>query len=132
MKYCLDTTALAIHVFEEDGAETVQHLLSDLENDICVSALSLLELGMLLKKQGAAAKVPTYWETYEEMFDIVAVDMQIVQASWKLREQIKTRLPLSQAIVAATAQIHGATLVHNDPLLSQLPTRSISQLRLGK
>lgn len=131
MNYLLDTTALVAHALREAGADEVQALIADEENDLFMSALSFFELAGVLKKQGATGKIPIYWETYGQIAEVVPADALPSQAAWNLRRKTGKRLPMADAIiVAATAQARNATLVHRNEHLAQIPEKIIPQIRL--
>ncbi len=128
----LDSSALVIHALGEPGSAKVQALIADESNDILISALSLFELAGILKRHGAVAEIPAYWTAYRECTEVVAVDGALAQAAWELRETIGQRLPIADAIIAATAQGRGATLVHRDQHLAAIPAERLAQLLLAK
>jgi predicted nucleic acid-binding protein len=130
MTFVLDSSALVAHALNLTGANEVQALLDDDEHEILLSALSLFELAGVLKQQGAKAKIPVYWETYRECATVVPADAVIIEAAWRLRERVGQRIPMADAVIAATAQTRSGTLVHRDQHLAQIPQRLLPQVRL--
>jgi predicted nucleic acid-binding protein len=47
-----------------------------------------------------------------------------------LRAATRPRLPLVDALIAASAKQHGAVLVHRDPHMATIPTSLVSQQML--
>ena len=127
----LDSSALVAHALRLPGATEVQVLLEDESNEILLSSLSLFELAGVLKLHGASATIAEYWRTYREIAsEVLAPDADLVQAAWELREKIGRRIPITDAIIAATAQSHDATLVHRDQHLAVIPISTLPQLIL--
>jgi predicted nucleic acid-binding protein len=130
LSYLLDTTALVAHALDEAGGKSVQALFDDGEHALYISALSLFELAGVLKSNGAADKIPACWETYRQTTEVVPVDAGLAQMAWELRESARDRIPISDAIIAATARSRGATLVHRDRHLALIPPGVVRQLQL--
>ncbi|MEP6955503.1 MAG: PIN domain-containing protein [Chthoniobacterales bacterium] len=130
MKYLFDSSALLAHALQEAGADEVQALIGDDSNDLFLSVLSFFELAASLKRQGAAVQIGIYWETYRQIATAISVNREITEEAWNLREQVAQRLPITDAIVAATARAQGATLVHRDRHLAAIPESLLPQLRL--
>ncbi len=127
----LDSSALVAHALRLPGATEVQALLEDESNEIFLNSLSLFELAGVLKLHGAGATIVEYWRTYREIASgVLAPDADLVQAAWELREKIGQRIPITDAIIAATAQSRGATLVHRDRHLAMIPISTLPQLIL--
>ena len=131
MKHVLDTTALVAHALAEEGAGTVQAIIADEANDILLSAVSLFELAGVLKMNGSADQIPVYWEAYRQIAEVVPVDAALAMGAWDLREEVGERIPIADAIIAATARQRGATLVHRDKHLAQIPETMIPQIRIA-
>lgn len=130
MKYFLDTTALVVHAMKEPGATEVQSLIANEKNDLFVSSLSLFELAGVLKRNGVARLVPVMWETYQKIAEVVPVDSHLACCAWELRLKTGKRLPIADAVIAASAKMLGATLVHRDDHLAQVPKSVVPQIRL--
>jgi predicted nucleic acid-binding protein len=130
LKYVLDTSALVAYALDQRGADEVEAFIRDSANQLFISALSLFDLAGVLKKEGGSAHVVVHWQTYRQLADIIPVDATLAEAAWELREKIGTRLPMADAVIAATAQSLGATLVHRDQHLAAIPVALIPQFRL--
>ena len=127
----LDSSALVAHALHLAGAAEVQALLEDEAGEILLSSLSLFELAGTLKLHGAGEFIEEYWRTYREIAsEVLAPNADLVQAAWQLREKVGQRIPMADAIIAATAQSRGATLVHRDQHLAAVPTAMIPQIVL--
>jgi predicted nucleic acid-binding protein len=59
-----------------------------------------------------------------------ATDVTIAQAAIRLRVTTLQRLPTIDSLIAATAAVHGLTLVHRDPHLAAIPTSVLKQIKL--
>ncbi len=113
----LDTTALLAHFRNEPGAEQVQAILDDRNQDILISAVSITEFARRLEALGAPlAEARTIALEYAGLADmVVPVDTAIAIRAFELGSACATRLPLADALIAACAGVHEAVLVHRDP-----------------
>lgn len=130
MKCFFDTSALVAHALHQPGAEQVQELIDDPQNELAFSALSLFELAGVLKNEGGADLISRYWQVYQDIAEPIPVDNQLALSAWELRENIGLRIPLADAIIAATARARGDTLVHRDRHLAAIPDSLVPQIRL--
>jgi predicted nucleic acid-binding protein len=130
LNYLFDTSALVAHALRLSGAELVQSIMDQEDAELFTSALSLFELAGVLKKNGLEKKTGGYWQIYTEGLEIVPADAELAKSAWRLREQIRKRLPIADAIIAASAQSVGATLVHGDQHLAQIPESHVPQIRI--
>ena len=124
----LDSSALVAHALRLPGAVEVQALLEDERNEILLSSLSIFELASVLELHGASATIAEYWRAYREIAsEVLAPAADLVQAAWELREKTGQRIPITDAIIAATAQRRGATLVHRAQHLAVIPISTLPQ-----
>ncbi len=130
MNHVFDTSALIVHTFAEPGASEVQSLIAEEQHTLFICSLSLFELAGVLKRNRASDRISTCWETYRQIAEIIPVTADLAQDAWRLRESVGRRLPMADAIIAASAQSRGATLVHRDRHLSTIPHSVIPQIRL--
>lgn len=130
MVYCFDSSAIVAHALDLAGSKEVEALLQNGSNDIFFSVISLFELAGVLKQNGVSDKISAYWQIYRECASVISANAEIVQAAWLLRDSVGHRIPLGDAIIAATAQSCEAILVHRDQHLAQIPTTLIPQIRL--
>ncbi len=77
---------------------------------------------------GEAARVSDGY--FGELTTCLPVDRAVAEMAWQLRALIPQRLPLVDALIAATARAAGAILVHKDPHMSRIPTTVVKQLVL--
>jgi predicted nucleic acid-binding protein len=133
IRYLLDTSALLAHHRREPGAEAVQALLEDESLGIYLASVSLAELGRRLHDLGASeAEVLSDLAAYEELADaVLPVDAAVARAAYALGRATPERLPLIDALIAATAQQAAATLVHRDQHLRSVPPALLRQYDLA-
>jgi predicted nucleic acid-binding protein len=132
ISYLLDTSALLAHYFDEPGADIVQGLWTSRGPKPAISAVSIAELRGRLDDEGtdadeAARAADDY---FGELTTCLSVDRAVAEMAWQLRALTPQRLPLVDALIAATARVAGATLVHKDPHMSRIPTQVVKQLVL--
>ena len=128
--YLLDSSAWLAHLFGEAGMNQVTTLFTE-EVSVNICALSLPEVFIRLKALGQEERWPLVWEIYQTLFtEIIAVDSQVAQAAIQLRSATPHRLPTIDSLIAATAMVHGLTLVHRDPHLAAIPQMMVSQIML--
>ncbi len=131
MTHMLDTSAWLAHLFGEPGVEEVSLLFDEPQNDVYVSVLSLLEMVGRLKALNQQDQWPLVRDTYAKLFaKILPVDESIAGAAIEFRRNTPSRLPTIDALIAATASVHGLILVHRDPHLAAIPDLNLSQLLL--
>ena len=129
--YLLDSSAWLAHLLGESGMEEVTVLFAKEERAVSISALSLPEVYTRLKALGQEAGWSMVWATYQPLFtQILATDVTIAQAAIRLRVTTPQRLPTIDSLIAATAAVHGLTLVHRDPHLAAIPTSVLKQIKL--
>jgi predicted nucleic acid-binding protein len=63
-------------------------------------------------------------------WDVVAVDRAIALHAFTLGRKASKRLPLADALIAATAANREAVLVHRDPHFDTLPAEVLRQEKL--
>ena len=128
MTHLLDTSALIAYAFKEPGGERIQELIADPTVALGLSVLSVFEVWGRLKSAGREDLFERDWPMYRELFTTVAeVTLPIVQQATALRRGASARLPTVNALIAATAAVHGATLVHRDPHFATLPADLLVQ-----
>jgi predicted nucleic acid-binding protein len=131
LNFLFDTTALVAHALREPGAEKIQSLIADEDHDLYLSALSLFELAGVLKRNGSPDLIPVCWEAYQQIAEVIPVDATLAQSAWNLRSETGKRLPIADAVIAATALSRSAVLVHRDEHLARIPKSLIPQIRLS-
>lgn len=115
--HVFDTSAVLAHYFNEPGAEEVDRIWQDHRNEIGLCALSVTELrGRLGALVSDAIEVERAMRLYtEEITTVVAVDRTVARRAAVLRQTAGLPLPLIDAVIAATAGLASAILVHRDP-----------------
>lgn len=131
MKVLLDSSAWLAHLFQEPGAEQVNLIFEIPDNEINISALSIPEIHGRLRAISKAEEWENVWATYSVLFNqILPADATVAARMIQLRTQISERLPLVDGLIAATAIVNGATLVHRDPHLATIPIALLPQIVL--
>jgi len=130
--HVLDTSALLAHYFNEPGAGVVEGLWSDESSRIGISAVTITELkGRLQEEITDDAESEKAAEAYlNELTICLPVDRATAELAWQLRQAAPGRLPLVDAIIAATARAAGAVLVHKDSHMSHIPPGLVRQIAL--
>jgi predicted nucleic acid-binding protein len=133
VSHVLDTSAILAHYFNEPGAEVVGHLWSDESSRIAVSAVTIAELkGRLFQEITDETEATKAVNVYlNELTTCLPVDRATAELAWQLRQVSPGRLPLVDALIAATARSAGAILVHKDPHMSQIPEALVQQISLS-
>jgi predicted nucleic acid-binding protein len=132
--HVLDTSALLAHYFDEPGAERVNELWADPSFRPAVSAITVVELkGRLGREISDDAEAMRAADTYvNELTTCLPVDRVTAELAWQLRHISSGRLPLVDALIAATARAADAVLVHKDPHFSQIPAGLLRQIDLSE
>jgi predicted nucleic acid-binding protein len=124
MTHLLDTSALLAHYLAEPGATRVQALFEDVTVVAGTSILALFEFEVRLHQLGVdaatrAAEVNRYRVLLNE---IVNVDEGV-----RLRTGATARASAMDTLIAATASVRGAMLVHRDPHFTAIPAAMLKQ-----
>lgn len=129
MRYLLDTSALLAHYRQEAGWELVQRLFETAEAEIQIAAVSLTEFGRRMRELGATeTEVEETLSNYELLFsEIVPIDGVVAKTAFTIACNTPHRLPLVDALIAASAQTQGAILVHRDEHMRVIPTTLLPQ-----
>ena len=129
--HVLDTSAWIAHLQHEAGADVVAAILAAPENQVGVSALSLVELHARLRALGREAEFEPVVEGYRLLFAaILSVDEQVALQATLLRRDASKRVPAIDALIAATAASQNAILVHRDPHFRTIPGDQLQQLSI--
>lgn len=130
--HVLDTSALLAHNQNEPGADQVTALLALGPNMIAISAVTLVELkGRLRELICDLAEVDRVFDAYCNILtQTLPLTKELALAAVALREQISTRIPLVDSLIAATAKANNATLVHRDPHFTAISTSVLPQIFL--
>jgi predicted nucleic acid-binding protein len=130
--YLLDTSALLAHYRNEAGALKVQALFEDKEASISIASITITEFSRRMNALGAAPEdVLAALDNYGRMFTaVVPVDERIARQAFLLGLEAESRIPLADALIAATAQSLAAVLVHRDPHFEALPPATLTLQKL--
>ena len=129
MTHLLDTSALLAHYLAEPGATRVQALFEDTAVVTGTSILALFEFDLRLHQLGIdAATRDTELNRYRALLsEIVNVDEAIRNEAVRLRISAPARASAMDTLIAATASVRGAVLVHRDPHFTAIPTSMLKQ-----
>jgi ribonuclease VapC len=130
-RYVLDTSAILTLTDQEAGADEVEDILNSARADACqieVCSISLMELAYItLREQGEddAAQLVALVKSWPIIW--MYPDEKIMLQAAKLKAF--HRLSLADALIAAVAKLHDATLVHKDPEFETL-AQQVARLSL--
>lgn len=129
MTHALDTSALLAHYLAEPGAERVQALLEDALVVAGASILSLYEFELRLHQLGvdAAARTAELNRYRALLNEVVVVDESVRSEAIRLRTSATTHIAAMDVLIAATASLKNATLVHRDPHFAAIPVNLLKQ-----
>ena len=129
--YVLDTSALLVHYFDEEGVATVHELLAG--EEVVLAAPTLFEFRVSAVRAGVAAdRVESDLAAYVDLCaSIVSVDASVAETAWVIRSGATTRVPAVDCLIAACAASRAAVLVHRDPHFLRVPPSICAQRFLG-
>ena len=114
-------TRFFVEYFYSGDAGFLRRLKEDLRavRERMVSALTIHEVYRVnLEREGREVAILRS-ETIRRDFNVVDVDYETAVRSAELRS--KHRIPMADSVIAATAQIHGCSLVSDDAHFQQIP-----------
>jgi predicted nucleic acid-binding protein len=134
MTAVLDTSALLAHHRDEEGADSVQSLFDDSENELLIASVSLTEFGRRMLELGASLEeVEKILADYKHLLDgVVPIDGNIAMIALTLAAKASKRIPLVDSLIAAVALQKQATLVHRDQHFENIPTTLLKMESLHK
>lgn len=134
MTFVLDTSALLAHHRDEEGADRVQSLFEDSENELLIASVSFTEFGRRMLALGAGLEeTEKILADYKHLFDgVVPIDGDIAMKALSLSAQVGKRIPLVDSLIAAVALQKNATLVHRDQHFENIPTILLNMESLNK
>ncbi len=128
MNCLLDTSALLAFYFGEPGGERVQEIVGHRRAVVRLSVLSMAEFWGRLRAEGWDQVFSSEWNQLKPLISHVEpVSEAVVRRSNELRLTASARLPLIDALIAATASVHEAVLVHRDPHFQSIPDGLLRQ-----
>ncbi len=130
--FVFDTSALLAHCLGESGAETVDAILERFPGEVRISVMSWLEFHVRLDElHPDPDEREEILACYAELLDDpVPVTKEVAVTACDLRRRAARRIPNADALIAATAKLERATLVHRDPHLEILPQNVVKQIVL--
>ena len=130
--FVIDTSALLAHCLDEPGGDTVDTILERFPGEARISVVTWLEFKVRLDEVHPDADARReILDCYAELLDDPEpVTKEVAGAAYDLRYQAVLRIPNADALIAATAMLEGATLVHRDPHLSAIPPKLVRQIVL--
>ena len=131
--HVLDTSALLAHFRNEAGADAVQSVFENEDTSLGISAVSLAEFGIRLATLGMSqAEIQGVIDEYRKLLDaIVPLTDVIAVTALRLKTTASARLPLVDALIAATAVSEKAVLVHRDAHFLALSERALKQKHIA-
>lgn len=111
--YVLDTSALLTLMEDEAGAERVAEVLR--VADVILPWVVLMEAYYVIRREQGEAEAGRRYALTREMGAAILWEMDEPTLLSAARMKADHRLSLADAVIAAVAQRHGATLLHKDP-----------------
>jgi predicted nucleic acid-binding protein len=132
MVYLLDTSAILAHFRNEHGADKIQSILEEISNEILLSSISIAEFARRLKDLGFNENEieNTISEYLLIIPSVIPADKNIAIEAFRIWNGTPGRLPLTDSIIAATALIKSACLVHRDKHMAIIPDKFINQINI--
>ena len=129
MTHLLDTSALLAHYLAEPGAERVQALFEEAAVVTGTSILALYEFELRLHQLGVDAATRTVeLNRYRVLLnEVVDLDEAVRSEAIRLRTNATAHVAAVDVLIAATASLKNATLVHRDPHFAAIPTNLLKQ-----
>jgi predicted nucleic acid-binding protein len=129
MTHLLDTSALLAHYLAEPGADRVQLLFENAAFVVGTSILAMFELELRMQHLGidAAMRAADLNRYRALLSDVVSVDEAVRTEGIRLRTGATARVSTIDVLIAATASVRGAMLVHRDPHFSAIPSSMLAQ-----
>lgn len=134
ISHLLDTSALLAHYFDEPGSPLVAELFADRNSRPAICSVTVAELrGRLHEEITDTGEAEEAARVYlNELTTCLPVDRATAETAWHLRKATPERLPLVDALIAATARVAGAVLVHKDPHFSRIPSGLVRQIAISR
>ena len=128
MTHLLDSSAFFAFFFDEPGRQRVEELLRDPAVEAGLSALTSVELWARLKAEGCEGVFEQEWHDHLPLFEqVFSVDLLLCVKAIELRRAATARLPTIDSLIAATAAMRNAVLVHRDPHFASVPDHLLKQ-----
>lgn len=129
MTHLLDTSALLAHYLAEPGAEQVQALFENEAVEVGVSILSLYEFEFRLHRLGVpeADRIIELNRYRTLLNEIQDVNESVRREAIRLRVNATAHIAAMDVLIAASASLNKAALVHRDPHFNAVPSNLLKQ-----
>ena len=131
MKLLLDTSVLVCFYKKEFGWQIALDKIK-VASEVLLSAISIAEFGRLCMSDGKAIEIA--YEALESVMQLVTavipVDKTTSITVLEITAKATNRVPMVDAIIAATAIQHGAVLLHRDAHFRSVPQAMLHQEEL--
>jgi predicted nucleic acid-binding protein len=128
MTHLLDSSAFFAFFFDEPGRQRVEELFQDPSTSVGLSVLTAVEFWARLKAEGREEAFEQEWDDHLPLFEgLAAADSATCLRAVKLRRAATGRLPTIDSVIAASAILAGAILVHRDPHFIAIPDDLLKQ-----
>lgn len=133
MTYVLDTSAVLAHFRKESGWQRVQSLAEDPDAVLLLASVSLVEFARRLHELGfpegdADDAITSYTMLFSQ---ILPIDEAVALQALKISRSAVARVPLTDCLIAATASLQKACLVHRDHHFASIGKALLKQLDLS-
>ncbi len=125
--YLLDTSALLTLLEDEAGADRVENILR--HGQSWISAVSLVEVRYITLREQSLSEADIRHALLKRSGATILWDLDEPTVLTAANLKAQHSLSVADALIAASAQCHGAILLHKDPEFEVLPD-SIRQERL--
>ena len=124
MTHLLDTLALLAQLPRGTGRGASSSPVEDAAVEVGASILSLYEFELRLHQLGADA---TTWATELNRYRALLHEVVDVTEAIRLRTSATAHIAAMDVLIAASASLGNATLVHRDPHFAAIPTNLLKQ-----
>jgi predicted nucleic acid-binding protein len=114
--------------------DRVLTLFDDPQHDILLSTVSVAEFGRKLRELGKnQEEIKETLDLFMQLFSrVVPLDEVVARTSLQLTDSIPLRLPMVDALIAASARVPEACLVHKDKHMAAIPPEVLPTLNLAQ
>jgi predicted nucleic acid-binding protein len=122
-KYLLDTSAILTLIEDKPGADRVEALLWEHREDVLLPFVVILEATYITLREVGEAVAERRYALMRQLpcAELWSVDEPTLLTAARFKAQ--ARVSFADALIAAFATRHGATLVHKDPKYEALGDR---------
>lgn len=118
---------------QEPGWELISNLMRSEEDQVSISALSLVELYARLRSFDRQREFIQVLEDYRDLFtSILPADESVALQAVALRQVATSHVPTIDSLIPATAAVHDAILVHRDAHFNSLAVDQVQQCYLDE